>query len=309
MRVSLRHVDADGQAHDLVGDLVLADEERIVVLPAGRGPVEVPREQVRAMRRVPPRVVRPSSGVDDLQRLMAEGWPGTEQVRLGGWTLHAGGGHTKRANSAHPTGDPERDLDQALRDVVSFYAERGLPALVQVAARNLSSDEPGARLDREFAGRGWQPSERAIAMTLDLRAPGPADVLPPGYSGTVRWADSPDEDWLGPESSEDPARLPVTTAVDAHYATLLVDGRVAGAGRLVLTRDWGGLSGLVIDSALRGRGHGRALTVAMTARARELGARFCYLQVVEDNHVARSLYDSLGFMEHHRYLYRRSPLS
>lgn len=310
MRVSLRHVDDGGQAHDLVGELVLADDERVVVLPAGRGPVEVARSAIRAMRQVPPRVVRPSSGVDDLERLMAEGWPGTEQVRLGGWTLHAGGGFTKRANSAHPTGDPGRSLDEALLAVQDFYAHRGLPARVLLAARDLASDEPGAVLDRDLAARGWQPSETAVAMTLDLHhadhPPRPDRSSLPGADGVeVRWADAPDPAWLGLEPSDSPARLPVTTSVAAHYASLHVDGGIAGGGRLVLTRDWAGLSCLVVAEQVRGRGHGRALTVAMTARARELGARFCYLQVVADNRAALALYTSMGFTEHHRYRYRR----
>ena len=248
MRVSLRHVDDGGQAHDLVGELVLADDERVVVLPAGRGPVEVARSAIRAMRQVPPRVVRPSSGVDDLERLMAEGWPGTEQVRLGGWTLHAGGGFTKRANSAHPTGDPGRSLDEALLAVQDFYAHRGLPARVLLAARDLASDEPGAVLDRDLAARGWQPSETAVAMTLDLhhadRPPRPDRSSLPGADGVeVRWADAPDLAWLGLEPSDSPARLPVTTSVAAHYASLHVDGGIAGGGRLVLTRDWAELPG------------------------------------------------------------------
>lgn len=300
IRVSLRHVTSDGTASDLVGDLVQADDEQLVLLPAGRGPVVVPRHQVRAMRTVPPRVVRPSSGVDDLQRLMAEGWPGTEQVRLGGWTLHAGQGWSRRANSAHPTGDPERSLDEALAAVQQFYAERGQPALLQLAAHQ-STATP---LDAELERRGWRAEAPSIAMVLDLQAIDPAAT---GEGGAeLVWAEVPDERWLGLQPSDEPGRLPVLTCAPAHYATLLVDGEPAGCGRLAVTRDWAGLSCLFVEPSLRGRGHGRALAVAMTARARVLGCRYGYLQVEQGNDAARRLYEELGWREHHRYLYWRS---
>ena len=45
----------------------------------------------------------------------------------------------------------------------------------------------------------------------------------------------------------------------------------------------------------RGRGAGRALVKEALARARERGARECFLEVRESNEVAKALYDTLGF--------------
>lgn len=298
-RVSLRHLDEQGQARDLVGDLVVSNETRVVVLPAGRGPVEVARSAVQTMRRVPPRVVRPTSSVDDLVRLTAQGWPGTKVVRMGGWSLHTGDGYSRRANSCHPTGDPERPLDDALDGIASYYRGRGLRPCLQVAARDLTSDEPGAQLDAQLADRGWRAVTPSTVMTVDLRGQSlAADAL------AVDWDTQPDAAWLGVEPSSHPARVDVLASAEAHYATWSVDGSPAGTGRLAITDDWAGLTCLFVDPAHRGRGHGRALTIAMMARARELGARWAYLQVNDDNDIARRLYDSLGFAEHHRYHYR-----
>ncbi|MEL4504336.1 GNAT family N-acetyltransferase [Luteococcus sp. H138] len=299
-RVSIRRVGADGEARDLVGDLVRADEQALVLLPAGRGPVTVPREEIRALRKVPPRVVRPSSGVDDLQRLMALGWPGVQVVRMGGWSLHVGDGLSRRANSCLPTGNPERELGRAVDDVAGFYRDRGLRPCFQLAARSWAVDEPGTALDDALAERGWTVAEPSQALVRDLRSAQPES---PNTLEGLQWAGHPSKDWLAVEPSS-AARERVATVVPAHYATLRRAGAVIAAGRLVLTQDWAGLSCLAVTPHLRGRGHGRALTIGLMARARELGARFCYLQVADHNDSARGLYQSLGFVEHHRYHYR-----
>jgi len=57
-----------------------------------------------------------------------------------------------------------------------------------------------------------------------------------------------------------------------------------------------------INELHRGRGHGRAAMVATERFARTLGASRLMLNVFGFNTVARSLYDSLGFVEASAYL-------
>ncbi|WP_420175084.1 GNAT family N-acetyltransferase [Luteococcus sp. OSA5] len=307
-RVSLLWTGPDGDGGDLVGDLVRADDREVVVLPAGRGPVRVPREQIRAMRKVPPRVVRPTSRVDDLVRLAARGWPGTGVVRMGGWELHTGGGHSRRANSCHPTGTPERELVLAVEQVTAFYRDRGLQPCFQLSGRTGRGDDEPTRLDELLAARGWRLEHPSVFLVADLER---ADLdrferSEADAASTVSWSQTPGDEWLDVDPNDHPARVPVLTSAPAHYATLRL-GRPIGIGRVVLTQDWAGLSCLFVDPTLRTAGHGSALTIAMMARARELGARYCYLQVLASNHEALRLYEGLGFTEHHRYHYRCLP--
>lgn len=295
----MRHVDEQGQVHDVVGDLVLADEAHVVLLPAGRGPVDVPRDAIRAMKKVPPRMVRPTSKVDDMTRLLARTWPGLEQVRMGGWSLVAGRGATGRANSAYSTGDPERDLDEAVQGVVGWYRSRGLRPAVQVAARKWAGDEPGARLDAHLAGLGWGILPETVVMTLDLAADVRAEP-----AGEMEWADAPTAEWTALQAHGE-TWLAEAVAAPAGYGLLRDEAHTAiAAGRLATVDDWVVLSCLVVDPERRGSGHGRALTNGMLARARALGSHFAALQVEADNLAALRLYGSLGFVEHHRYRYR-----
>lgn len=54
---------------------------------------------------------------------------------------------------------------------------------------------------------------------------------------------------------------------------------------------------IALDEAFRGRGRGRALLHALTAAAKERGARELFLEVRADNPVAEALYRSEGFTE------------
>lgn len=331
-RLSIRYVDKAG-AHDVVGHLVGLDECCVELLPVGRGPVRVPLASVRAARVAPPRAVRPTSSVDDVQRLAARGWPGLASERLGGWELHYGDGHSSRANSCLPLGDPGMDVGDAIEVVVGRYRERGLVPCFQVAARSFhDDDEPGRVLDERLAGAGWTVRTPSLVMVRDLRRP----ALPESSNLFVQWASVPDEVWLGFEPSEHPARFDVLTAAPASYGTALVDGEAVGCVRAVRTDDWVGVSGLFVRPEVRGKGHGRELALAalrvggpegpldrpgqrhgvptgesqsggLGERASGAPARFAYLQVLADNRGARGLYERLGFTVHHEYRYRVAP--
>lgn len=86
-----------------------------------------------------------------------------------------------------------------------------------------------------------------------------------------------------------------------------VEGAVAGAlayypaGRIEsdwLPRDWAYFRALAVLPAYRGRGVGRALTVACIDRARSEGAAALALHTTEGMPVARAMYERMGFVRH-----------
>lgn len=109
--------------------------------------------------------------------------------------------------------------------------------------------------------------------------------------------------WAGP-------RLPYPTTPNTAWMTLEAspensfvladtDGELLGFGQL-LRWDYRvvHLARLIVAPAQRGHGLGRELCRALIARAGDtFAARRLTLNVYADNHVARRLYDSLGFTE------------
>lgn len=59
-----------------------------------------------------------------------------------------------------------------------------------------------------------------------------------------------------------------------------------------------------VEEPLRGRGYGRALMVLAEEQARAMGIMRLELNVFGDNPVARSLYESLGYVEMSRQLFK-----
>jgi len=302
-RLAIRYAGPSGPT-EAVGEIVALDDVTLTLLPDGAAPLTVPRAAITAARAVPARVVRPASPIEDLEMLAARGWPGAEQVRLGGWLLRAGSGASRRANSALPAGDPGLPVAAAVDRVQEWYAERGLRPCVQLP-ETLGPRAPGFRrppdaVTAALTERGWASEAPTLMLVGDIRRMPPRATT---YPLRAAWADAPDEPWWQLDGS-DAGRRAEALAAPARYLTVREQaGGVVAVGRMTVPADWCGLTNLVVQPGKRGHGHGRWALEAMLAEAARLGARFAYLQVLEENTVARALYETHGCTAHHRYRY------
>lgn len=307
-RVVVRRVVAarDGRPaySDVIGYLVAANPDELVVLRADCTRVAVPRSAVHRVREVPPPPMRTGpADVLALQEVSALGWPAPDTERLGGWLLRAGGGFTGRANSVLPAGDPGLPLDAALRHVEAWYAARRLPAIVQVPLPAC------ADLDAALTAHGYGPAFNA-AHVLVAEVAG---VLATGGGGgpDVRIDPTPSDGWLalyhyrGARTLPAVARDIMTAPEPVAFATALDGGEPVAIGRAVVTGDWAGVTALEVREDRRRRGLARTVTAALMGWAAGHGARRVYLQVAVDNAPALALYGRLGFTRHHTYHYRR----
>lgn len=241
-------------------------------------------------------------GVVDLELVAARGWPGLETGRLGDWLLRAGGGFTGRANSALVVGDPGTALPAAVDTVAGWYDVRGLRPCAQLPGRQARS------ADAAFADAGWERDTDVLVLTAPLAAPPPAAV-------PVELARTPDDAWLTGyryRGTELPpvARQVLTSAEDVVFAAVRPappPAPLAAVGRGVLTDGWLGVTAVTVDEQYRRQGLATAVMGALQRWAAERAAHSVYLQVVADNAPALALYRRAGFIEHHRYHYRRRP--
>jgi GNAT superfamily N-acetyltransferase len=290
----VRRLLPDGSATDVLGELVSLDEEGLQVQPDDGPLSQVPTTDVVAAKVVPARTVRPSSSAEAVQRVADLGWPGLERRRLGGWTLRAAGGFTGRANSALAVGDPGLSTDEALEEVRRFYAERDLPARLQVPFPVGGDDDPAPGLDSALADRGWVCDPPTLLMTADLRvarasrdapdAPGLPD-LPEGLHIDV--SHEPDPAWLSLYRYRGGGLPPVaaqvlTAAPWQRFLSLqaTATGATVAVGRVAVAAGWAGVTAMQVDDAHRRRGLGAAALGALLDLGVQQGARFGYLQVL-----------------------------
>lgn len=241
-------------------------------------------------------------GVAELELLAARGWQGSETGRLGDWLLRAGGGFTGRANSALVVGDPGTTPEAAVDAVGRWYDDRGLRPCAQLPGRQARA------ADAAFAAAGWARDDDVLVLTAPVQSPAPGRT-------TVDLSPTPDEAWLTGyryRGAELPAvaRDVLTRAEDVAFASVRLEpapAPLAAVARGVLTDGWLGVTALTVDEPHRRRGLGTEVMGALQRWAAGRGAHSVYLQVVADNRPALALYRRAGFIEHHRYHYRRRP--
>lgn len=245
-----------------------------------------------------------------IERLAARTWPAPESAPLGHWTLRAGEGVTKRANSVLAC-DVRPESADWFDAVSSYYADRGLPVVFQV------SDASPAGLDDELEARGFAKIVPCSVLTCDVRA---ARAAYGGIGEDAGWSleclPFPDETWLArfiafesfPES-----RLPMYRRIfagiepPAAFATLFRFGEPAAVGTVVAEQGWAGFTNIAVAPDRRGQGVGQKLMAELIEWGAANGADKLYLQVIDDNEAANRLYRKLGFSRLYGFHYRVAP--
>ncbi|ADT97309.1 N-acetylglutamate synthase, CG3035 family [Mycolicibacterium gilvum] len=282
-RVSLRYrlpTDAERPMTDVVGHIV--DAGAVVRIRTRHGDVvDVDRGDVLAVRVVPEMPVR-TGEIRNLEHAAALGWPGVDHEWHHGWLLRSGRGATRRANSAVPL---QYSSFAEITEAIDWYARRDLPALISAP-------------DRLFRIPQGVPTDAENVFMA-------TDVAP---SRTVPVSPTPEDSWLRVYQRDVPVDV-LTAVIDGEVGFGELDG--AAVGRVAVTEApdgtrWAGLSAVRVDESARRRGLARTLCEGMLTWAHERGATRAYVQVVTENTAARTLYESMGFVVHHRSRYVRA---
>jgi ribosomal protein S18 acetylase RimI-like enzyme len=300
---------------DALGEVVAIDADTVSV-QTRLGLVVIERVAVVAAKEVPPRTSRRGAphlaiSMEDLERIMVDGWRPLEVTELGGWLLRASAGFTGRGNSVLPLGNPGVPLSAAIDRCESWYDERGLRRLFALfgPAGFAVDDDP---LGRELLERAYEPFNNTVVLTAATGS------LPPEVThaagARVRLEPAPSSQWWDAWAARDgrtdhadaappAARSVLTGSPDQLFASLEVDGAVAGIARVAFAHRWAGVFGLHVAPQRRRAGIAVNLMGALADASRSRGIRSMYLQVLKANSPARSLYEGLGFSVHHEYRY------
>ncbi|MGK2865388.1 MAG: N-acetylglutamate synthase, CG3035 family [Mycobacterium sp.] len=278
-RVSLRYRIPESLT-DVVGHLE-ALEPVVVVRTKSGDTVEIDPADVVSVRELSHAPVR-NSEIRAVEHAAALAWPGTEQHWQDGWLLRAGGGHTSRANSAVPL--LFSSSTEALPAIIAWYAERNLEPWLALPERLLPLKNPGIKPTRMLV----------------------RDVTPESFPD-VTLSPEPSADWLQTYQRDVPSA--VLTAVVDGAVTFASLGDAVGRGAVTTGPDgtrWLGVSCVRVAESARRTGLARAVCAALQTWGAEQGATRAYVQVLEDNEPALTLYESAGFRLHHRHRYVRA---
>ncbi len=277
-----------------------------------------------------------SIGVVEVERIAALGWRGLDEARIGEWLLRAADGFTGRSNSAVILGSPSTSDGDWIGDIQRWYADRGLPPMVQVPLPG------GEAVDTVLAAAGWRTHDLVRFLTGDIDAVQKlaADTPPVRSEGrpvsnllaqgvlhsersdvTARLDAEPDDAWMAayhyrgaplPGHARD-VLVRAVQGTELSFASLRAPGQdgkadaVLAVARGAVAQGWLGVTAVTVAPAHRRRGHGIRLMAELATWADGCGAKAIYLQVAADNDPALRLYSRLGFHHHHDYRYRIGP--
>lgn len=238
--------------------------------------------------------------IRDLEERALNAWPALQTVVMGGWLMRFSEGYTKRANSACTLGGPCAPLAEIGETIEALYERNGQKPIFRLTP--LAHDDDAQWL----ASRGYVVIEPTAIMTRSLAGALPIDA-------DVAVTTAPGEAWLagfaegnryGPAVRPTLEKMLAAIRPEALFATLIHDHRPCGYGLAVIERGRVGLFDILVEERARGRGLGRRLVQAMLGAGARAGAEGAYLQVLEANEAAISLYRSLGFARRYGYAYQ-----
>lgn len=228
---------------------------------------------------------------------------------LDGWLLRFTRGFTKRANSVTPLYAAAQPASEKIRYCEELYAREGLRTIFRITT--VSQEQA---LDELLADRGYESIDptHVLHRSLTIGEFDPAagfSVVPVASFLTtyVNLQETRDIDARAARSASELHRA-ILRAIrgETVFGSIVENGEPVACGMAVVEREVVGLFDIVVHPRCRRRGHGRALVDSLLDHAVERGARTAYLQVLDDNAVALSLYESLGFEPLYEYRYRIS---
>lgn len=241
-----------------------------------------------------------------IEELAANAWPAPVQQQLETWKLRAANGVTKRANSVLPSGEMptcERWLDE----VVAFYQNRNLPVRFQIS--DASPPELTTLLD------SLSFTTEALTSVQIARCPSVLERCTPSQQHEISTATCLEAHWLGAfmriegyDQSKCEIYRQIMSAIgpSALFVQATYEGETIGIGMAVTERGWAGLFNIATAIEHRRKGIARQIIATMAEWALHNSAANLYLQVMETNRPAVSLYSNLGFSHLYSYHYRAS---
>lgn len=242
----------------------------------------------------------------EIETAVLQSWPAAEVVALDGWLLRCDQGVTGRANSVWPNGNDGRfPLTAKIEQAAAFYRRHNQPVRYQLgpAAQPAHLDDVLAELGYEYYSPTHVQTAVLTPSPLTPKHPVALDAMP-----AAEWL-SCNQRVGGYDGFTLSVRTAIMTRIVAPkaFATVMMNGRVAGIGLGVCANGWLGIFNMHTDPACRRQGVATVILTALANWATEQAIHRAYLQVVTQNEGAIALYGRYGFTTAYTYHYRRLP--
>lgn len=243
------------------------------------------------------------------------GLPALTTVELDGWVLRFAEGYTNRANTVNPLTLPFGDIDSLISECEERYSRAGLDTIFKLTSASKPYD-----LEELLSERGYLPHGSLVnVQTLEIdeemseQFVALRERMEKRDLGLVR-EERMSIPWLmafarmnsmKPETVNILSRMLHRIDHPSHFLQVVGDGVSVGCGYAVAEKEYLGLFDIIVDKENLRQVIGELVMLALMAWGRKRGAETAYLQVMEENEPALTLYDKLGFETAYQYWYRK----
>jgi ribosomal protein S18 acetylase RimI-like enzyme len=240
--------------------------------------------------------------ISRLEEISMNSWPSLKNEIYDGWILRYSNGYTKRANSVIPLYKSSLPIYEKIELCREKYLSNNLPLIFKLTELNNDIDEI---LDNNKFNKIDISKVKAINVNI-IENQTDANVI---ISNRLEkeWIDAYFEISNLQEKEKQLTSIEMLNRIPGLLITCLkkFDQKIVGVGLGIIDTNYLGLFDIIVDEKYRRNGYGKDIVLNLLAEAKRRKINNAYLQVVENNKAANSLYDKIGFKDVYRYWYRK----
>ncbi len=245
--------------------------------------------------------------IQTLEQLSLNAVPSQKTLLYDGWVVRLSDGITKRANSINPLFDSQKlTLEEKINFCENLYQQHNLPTIYKLTKQAYPKN-----IDKILSDKGYLLIDKTSVQTYDLTKE--INLVEPFQNITINFQPNFNELWLdnflqfnqySTAKKQGFANILKSIALPTIFISIQHNDKQIACGVGVLEGGFIGLFDLAVASQYRGQGYGRLLVEQLLNYGKAQNCHTAYLQVVQDNNIARNLYQNIGFVEQYQYWYR-----
>lgn len=242
--------------------------------------------------------------ISKIEDLSINAWPSFKTELYDNWIIRFSHQYTFRTNCVEQIGVSTIAIPEKIKYCEQIYSDYKSPCIFKITPR-IAAD-----FDAKLDSLGYIKRNKTNVLTMPLEDfTADASLL-----SKVILNDEITDDWIFNVFNLNNITEPIHHKIVPNMfkaipkktivAKVMADNIMVASGLGILDRDDLGLYAIYTHHDYRGRGYARAVCNTILNKAKEMGASYTYLQVVDGNTAAYNLYSSLGYKLEYSYWFR-----
>ena len=237
-----------------------------------------------------------------LEEISMNSWPSLKNEIYDGWVLRYSNGYTKRANSVIPLYKSSLPIIEKIEMCREKYCSMNLPLIFKIT--ELNSD-----VEEVLDNYKFRKIDISIVKMINV------NNIQNQIDNNITMSNKLDDEWTDAyfqfsnlqEKEKQLTSIEMLNRIPGSLITSIMkmNQKVLGVGLGIINTNHLGLFDIIVDEKYRRNGYGKEIVLSLLSEAKRRKINTAYLQVVENNLAANSIYEKIGFKDVYRYWYRK----